>query len=157
MLLLDRLFAPGGRGHDAALLLARLGLVAIYLQSGFGKLGGYPGLVERLAEAGLPAPPLAAAAAVALELGGALAILVGLATRWGALALIGFTLLASLLFHDFWNFADADRERQAVQFLKNLGLAGGFLALLAAGPGRHALDARLGRGRRPGTPDAPRA
>lgn len=136
--------SPGTFTHDAALLLARLGLAAIYIQSGFGKIFDIPGLSATLAGLGLPLPPLAAVLTILVELGGGLALLLGFRTRLAALLLLGFTLLASLLFHDFWTFGPAERQMQAIQFMKNMGLAGGFLALLAAGPGRFSLDGRRG-------------
>jgi hypothetical protein len=36
---------------------------------------------------------------------------------------------------------------QQIQFMKNLGLIGGFLLLIGPGPGRFALDAMRGRAR----------
>jgi putative oxidoreductase len=59
-------------------------------------------------------------------------IIIGWQTRHAALALAGFTVLASVLFH-------LTPEGMQV-FLKNLSVAGGFLMLFAAGPGRWSLD-----------------
>lgn len=36
---------------------------------------------------------------------------------------------------------------QQIQFMKNLGLIGGFLLLIGSGPGRFSLDAMRGRAR----------
>lgn len=136
--------SPGSFLHDLALLLARLGLAAIYIQSGWGKIFRFPGLSEQLAGVGLPLAPLLAILAILVELGCGVAVLIGYRTRLCALALIAFTLLASLLFHDFWRQAGGERALQMIQFMKNMGLTGGFLALVAAGAGRFSLD---GRGR----------
>jgi putative oxidoreductase len=54
-----------------------------------------------------------------------------------ALALAGFCVLSALIFHN--EFGD---KTQLIQFMKNLGLAGGFLVLAAAGPGALSLDER---------------
>jgi putative oxidoreductase len=67
------------------------------------------------------------------ELGGGLLVLVGLKTRWAAIALFGFCLLTALFFH-----SGAD---QAIQLQKNVAMAGGFLALALLGPGAWSLDA----------------
>lgn len=142
---MHHLLAPNTVGHDAALLLARLGLAALFVQRGFGKLLGYPGLVGRVGELGLLLPPLAATLAIPLKPGGSLATVPGLATRWAALGLVVFTLRASVLVHISWNLPGPERAQQALRFMNNLDLAGGFLALLAAGRGRYALAARLGR------------
>ena len=52
----------------------------------------------------------------------------------------GFAVLAAAIFHH--NFGD---QIQLVMFMKNLSIAGGFLALTASGAGAISLDARLGR------------
>jgi putative oxidoreductase len=73
-------------------------------------------------------------AVIALELGGGLAILFGLFSRWAALGLAVFSVIAALIFHT--NFAD---QMQAVSFMKNLAIAGGLLLLYANGPGAWAV------------------
>ena len=60
------------------------------------------------------------------ELGGGLLVLVGLKTRWAAVALAGFCLLTAFFFH-----LGAD---QAIEFKKNVAMAGGFLVLATFGP-----------------------
>lgn len=77
---------------------------------------------------------------IALELGGGLALLAGVFTRWTSLALAGFSVVSALIFHA--NFAD---PIQSILFWKNVAMAGGFLVLAANGPGALSLDARLPR------------
>lgn len=136
--------SPGSLLHDLALLLARLGLAALYIQSGWGKIFRFSGLSDQLAGVGFPLAPLVAILTILVELGCGLAVLIGYRTRLCALVLAAFTLLASVLFHDFWSYGGGERQMQTIQFMKNMGLAGGFLALVAAGAGRFSLD---GRGR----------
>ncbi|HYF10058.1 MAG TPA: DoxX family protein, partial [Candidatus Paceibacterota bacterium] len=64
-------------------------------------------------------------------------LLLGYKTRWGAWALIVFTLVASAIFHNFLKDAS-----QIVMFLKNLALVGGLLYVAAYGPGLWSLDSR---------------
>jgi putative oxidoreductase len=71
---------------------------------------------------------------ILVELGGGIAIVAGLYTRLAALLLAGFTILTALLFH-----TGAD-QIQHIMFMKNLGLAGGFLFLVAHGAGRLSVD-----------------
>jgi putative oxidoreductase len=132
-------------GADAALLVGRLCLAAIFLWSGLGKIGGFGGFAGMLANQGLPAPTIAALVAVALETGGAALVILGLLTRLAAAGLILFTIAATLIAHDFWTLEGPERSMQQIQFMKNLGLIGGFLLLIGSGPGRFSLDALRGR------------
>lgn len=135
-------------GEAPALLLARIGLAAIFLYSGYGKVTGLTGFSTYLVNHGFPPGttyPLAALAGLTELLGG-LAILLGLQTRAAALVLALFVLVAALIGHRFWEAEAAQRSNQLIHFLKNIAMIGGFLALYAAGPGAFSLDARL-RGR----------
>lgn len=49
--------------------------------------------------------------------------------------MIVFTIAATLIGHRFWEFEAAAHQTQPGQFLKNLGLIGGFLFLVVAGGG----------------------
>jgi putative oxidoreductase len=59
------------RNRDGVLLLARILLAAIFVQSGFGKLMGFEGFATSMAAKGLPLPTLWAIAGVAAEFGAA--------------------------------------------------------------------------------------
>ena len=69
------------------------------------------------------------------ELGGGLLVLLGLFTRYAAIALAGFCLLAAWFFH----YQPGDMM-QMINFMKNITIAGGFLVLAGSGPGALALD-----------------
>ena len=77
---------------------------------------------------------------IVLELVGALAISIGYRTRVFAFLLAAYVVLAALLFH-----ADFNDPIQQSLFMKNLAMAGGFLVILARGPGEWSLDARIER------------
>jgi len=115
------------------LALGRVLLSVIFIVAGAQKLFNYAGTQQYMESAGLPGILLPLV--ILLELGGGLAILAGFMTRWVALALAGFTLAAGLLFH----FEPAN-QIENIMLMKNLAIAGGFLALAAAGPGAFALD-----------------
>jgi putative oxidoreductase len=125
---------------DVTLLIGRLALVALYLESAVGKFGALDGIAGALAVMGYPAALLFAAVAAAGELAGALGVAAGLFTRYAALGLVVFTVVATASFHIFWAFEDAARADQYMHFMKNFGLAGGLLILAAAGSGRFSLD-----------------
>lgn len=118
--------------HALISLVARVLLSAIFISSGYNKIVGYEGTAQYMASMGVSATLLPAV--ITLELGGGLAVLIGLFSRWAALGLAVFCIVAALLFH--FNFAD---QMQAAAFMKNLAIAGGLLLLFANGPGAWAV------------------
>lgn len=121
--------------HPHMLLVGRILLALIFVISGFGKITGYAGTQGYMQAFGVPGMLLPLV--IIVELGAGIALIVGWMTRWAALALAAFTLLAALIFHT--NFGD---QIQMIMFLKNLSIAGGMLALAVSGPGALALDTR---------------
>ena len=118
-------------------LAGRVGLAAVFLLAGISKIGGYAGTQGYMEINGVPGVLLPLV--IILEIGGGLALIAGWKTRWFALALAGFCVLAALLFHlDF-----GDRLQQ-ILFMKNLAIAGGLLILCHAGAGRFSID-KLGK------------
>jgi putative oxidoreductase len=116
-----------------ATLLGRIMLAAIFLQSGWGKIGGYAGTQGYMEKFGVSGQLLPLV--IAVELVGGILLVVGWMTRWAALALAGFTLIAALYFHT--DFAD---RMQIIHFMKNLAITGGLLVLFGQGPGRWSID-----------------
>ncbi len=108
--------------------IALLLLCAAYLQGGLNKALDFDAAIAEMKHFGLsPAGPLAVAVIV-LELGASALILTGF-WRWlGALALAGFTLMATFVALRFWGMAPGpERFMAANSFFEHLGLAGGFL------------------------------
>ncbi len=121
--------------HPQLLALGRILLAFIFVMAGFNKIVAYAGTQQYMEQAGLPG--LLLPLVILVELGGGLALVAGFMTRWAALALAFFTLLTAFIFH--FDFAD---QAQSIQFMKNLAIAGGLIALSVAGPGAFALDKR---------------
>lgn len=79
--------------------------------------------------------------ALLLQLGGGVLVAIGLWTRWAALALAGFCVVATALFHnDFSNLGELSN------FTKDMATAGGFLFVATFGPGAISIDRGLRRG-----------
>lgn len=122
---------------NISMLSARAMLAAVFIMAGFSKIGaGYTGTQAYMESVGLPG--LLLPAVITLEILGGIAILTGFQTRIAALMLAAFTLLAAVLFH-----SDFNQQLQVILFMKNIGLAGGFLVLAAQGPGDWALNPKL--------------
>ena len=116
-------------------LIGRLLIAAIFLLTGLEKIDDFTGTQEFMMSKGVPGAILPLV--IALEIGGAAAIILGWKTRITALLLATFTLLAALLFH-----TDFSNHMQYLSFLKNLGIAGGFLFLVVNGSGRISIEAK---------------
>lgn len=128
------------KSNDTAALAARVLLAFMFVSAGWGKLANFAGTVGYVASAHLPMPEVATALALVVELAGGLMLAFGFKARWAALALAGFTLVASIAFHDFWNLSGADAMMNQLLFFKNVAVIGGLLMVFAFGPGRWSLD-----------------
>ncbi|MGB7336026.1 MAG: DoxX family protein [Salaquimonas sp.] len=124
---------------NLTLLIGRILLAFIFIMAGASKFGAIAGTAGYIASKGLPAATLLAWAAAVFELVAGLMILVGFKTRLAAYALALFCLVAGLIFH-----FDPAVQAEMINFMKNLAIAGGFLALSVSGPGAYSLDARRG-------------
>ncbi len=129
--------------QDVLLLVARVLAGWIYLQSGWSKLSNVEGFAAGLARRGVP--ELLGYAAPYVEFLGGLALVCGFATRYAALLLIAFTLMATWTSHIYWSMPAEEQGRQATQFWKNVTMTGGLLALFVTGGGRFSIDRLLSR------------
>jgi putative oxidoreductase len=127
------------------LLVARILLALMFVLAGISKLTGLEGTAGYIASAGLPAAQLLALGAGVLELVAGVLLIVGWQARWAALSLAAFTVVASLLFHNFWAMPKEQQFMQQLMFLKNLAVTGGLLFVFAYGAGSLSVDARRGR------------
>lgn len=121
--------------HDLITLVARVLIASLFIVFGYEKVTGYAASVGYMEAYGLPGALLPLA--IAAELGGGIAILLGLFSRWAALALAGFCIVTALVFHTAWS-GDGG-QAQFINFMKNLALAGGLLLLFANGPAKYAV------------------
>ena len=128
--------------HSPALLVGRILASIIFILGGYGKLMAMAGTVGYLQKLGVPLPAIAYYGTVAIELGGGILLLLGLQTRIVALVLALFCIATALLAH-----TDFSSQAQQINFMKNLAMAGGYLAFVAAGAGAYSLDAIIGRRR----------
>ena len=121
--------------QNLADLLGRVLIAAIFLVAGLNKISGYDGTVGYMESMGVPGVLLPLV--IALEVLGAVAIIVGWRTRLFAFLLAGFSVASAVIFHR----ALGD-SMQFILFMKNVAMAGGFLFLVARGAGEWSLDAR---------------
>ncbi|HEY9546806.1 MAG TPA: DoxX family protein [Solimonas sp.] len=113
-------------------LVGRILIAALFVIAGWGKIGGYAGTQQYMESMGVPGALLPLV--IALELGGGIAIVLGLFTRPIALLIAGFSIASALLFHS------ASDQVNQIMLMKDFAIAGGFLFLVAHGAGRISLD-----------------
>lgn len=130
-----------------ALLAGRILLSILFITSGWGKIAGYAGTAGYMESVGVPSILLPLV--ILTELGGGLLVLVGYQTRIAAFLLAGFCLLAGYLFHYLAITGTPGQEMMDMNnwlaFMKNITIAGGFLALVGSGAGALSVDAKLGK------------
>lgn len=119
--------------NNTVLLIARILMPILFITAGWGKINGYTATAGYMTSMGVPSffLPLT----ILLEFGGGLAILFGFLTRTTAIITAVFTVLTALIFH-----TDFSVPVNQMMFMKNLSIAGGFLALFVAGPGAFSID-----------------
>ena len=125
---------------DVAALVGRVLLALMFVWAGYGKITGYAGTAGWMASSGMPMVGLLLPLAILIELGGGIALIVGFKARWVALALAGFTLVASLIFHNFWAMTGDAVMTNTLFFYENVAVIGGMLMVFAFGPGRFSVD-----------------
>jgi len=125
---------------DLVLLLGRLLLGGIFVFSGYFKVTAVATFAASLERRGVPFAPVMGAIGAYVEFLGGLAIVLGIELRYTSVLMIGFVIVATLISHRFWELAGEARGAQQTQFLKNVGIAAGFVLLHGAGGGRIALE-----------------
>ncbi len=114
-------------------LIGRILISALFLISAFNKvfnLDGSMGWME-----GFGVPGFLIFPAIVIEIILPILVIVGYQARIAAGVLAIFCLLTAFIFH--FDFSD---QSQLVSFLKNVGLAGGFLFIVANGTKGWAVD-----------------
>ncbi len=119
-------------------LLARVMLAYVFFMEGVGKIVNYAAVIGYMQSHGVDGRLLPLA--ILTEVLGSLFVLVGFRTRWAAVALSGFCVLAALLFHT------SGAYEETLELQKDVAIGGGLLALALLGPGPWSIDAWRKRG-----------
>ena len=131
--------------HNPLSLVGRLLMAVLFLPTGINKIAGFASTVGYIASKGAPVPEVAAIIAIIVEVGGGLALILGFKARWAALALAAFTLVATVMFHNYWTFPAEQQMMQQLMFMKNVAVIGGLLTLAAWGAGAWSVDGKSSR------------
>jgi len=117
-------------------LVGRVFISLVFLLSGFNKIGNYEGTVDWMESLGMPGIFLIPA--IILEVVAPILIIVGYKVRISAALLSLFCIATAVIFHN-----DFSNQMQFISFMKNIGLAGGFLFLVVNGAKDFSLDKKL--------------
>jgi len=130
------------QGFNSLLMLfGRIGLSAIFLLAGIHKLLNFEFYQKSLTERGFQYIPILIVVAALVEILGAISLLLGWKTRWGAMLLLLFMIPTTVIFHNFWDYAEpALRDLQMNMFFKNIAILGGLLYVLSFSAGGISID-----------------
>src|SRR5437763_11665571 len=128
------------------LLAGRVLMGWIYVESGWRKLAGMDAFVASLVRRNVPQATVLGWIGAPLEFLGGLALVLGAWTRCATIAMIVFTVVATLIGHRYWEITDlAVRRMQQSHFAKNLTIIGGLILLFVTRAGRFSFDGRWRR------------
>ena len=113
--------------------LGRVLLSTLFLVEGIGKISLQEDVIMYMDDYGVP--EILFAPAVILETLFPLLLIVGYKTKWAALIMALFTFTVAIIFH-----TDFSEGMQMVFFLKDIAIGGGFMIIVAYGPGKISLD-----------------
>lgn len=119
--------------EGAILLVARVLFGGVVAFTGLNHFLDGEGMIGYAQHKGLPAPTLAVYGSGAVLVLGGISIVLGVLPVVGAVAVTIFLLVAAVLMHDFWAVSADEQQTEMTQFLKNVALAGGALALAVLG------------------------
>ena len=117
-------------------LIGRAFISLVFLLSGFNKIGSYEGTVNWMESFDIPGIFLIPA--IILEIAAPILIMVGYKVKITAALLSLFCITTAIIFHN-----DFSNQMQFISFMKNIGLAGGFLFLVINGAKNFSLDKKF--------------
>ncbi|MCE9537794.1 MAG: DoxX family protein [Bacteroidetes bacterium] len=92
---------------------------------------------------GVPVPSVLVPLSGGLAIIGAISIILGYKTKWGALLIVAFLIPVTLFMHAFWKETDpTEMQRQMTSFMKNTSMLGGALIISYFGAGPLSVDAK---------------
>ena len=113
--------------------VGRVLLSALFLIEGLGKISIQEDVIMYMEDYGVPG--ILFVPATVLEILFPLLLIVGYKTKWAASIMALFTFAVAIIFH-----TDFSEGMQMMLFLKDIAIAGGFMIIVAYGPGKISLD-----------------
>ena len=113
------------------LFLGRLLLGGAFVFAGLRNIQNAAFLTGLMAARGVPQARLALWAGIVLQIIAGALVMAGLWTAIACAVLVLFLIVATPMFHNFWDHQGPDRAARINGFVGNVALSGGFLTLIA--------------------------
>jgi putative oxidoreductase len=138
--LLSRADGFATKSSDTMILIGRILLAWLFVGTAYGTIINFAGSVGYFTSLKVPAPLLFTWLALVIELLLSAGLILGIGTRYCAILAFVFVLVATALGHRYWEYPAAQQTGQYINFLKNISIMGGALAIFVTGGGRFSLD-----------------
>ncbi len=130
---------------DVLILIGRVLLAWIFVGVAYGAITNFAGSLGYFTSLKVPGPLLFTWLALVVELLLSAGLILGIGTRYCAILAFVFVLVATGLGHRYWEYPAAQQIGQYNNFLKNISIMGGALAIFVTGAGRFSLDRMLAK------------
>ena len=118
--------------HSVLTILGHVLVGSVFISQAVGTLppGRFANHANKLRDKGFPLPNIVLACGLAIMLAGGTMVIFDVYARSGAWMLIGFTVIATILYQNFWSIADPARRREKRgTFFNNLAILGGLFLI----------------------------
>jgi putative oxidoreductase len=134
------------KSTDVLILLGRILLAWVLVGVAYGAIINFAGSLSYFTSLKLPAPALFTWLALVLEIAISAGLILGIGTRYAAVLMFVFVVVATAIAHRYWEYpAGPQQIGQYNNFLKNISILGGALAIFVTGAGRFSLDRALAK------------
>lgn len=121
--------------HTTLQIVGQVLIGSLFLAQGLGALSRarFKFHSGRLAERRIPTPEFVLVCGLAMMLAGGIMVMLDIFSAVGALLLLIFSIVATVLFQNYWSIKDpVTRRSKRSSFFNNLAIIGGLLLILAA-------------------------
>ena len=144
--LLARVDGFATKNADFLILVGRILLAWLFVGTAFATITNFAGSLSYFTSLKLPGPALFTWLALVLELLMCAGLILGVATRWAAILVFAFVVVATAIAHRYWEYpAGPQQIGQYNNFLKNISIMGGALTIFVTGAGRFSVDRVLAK------------
>ncbi len=134
------------KSADLLILVGRILLAWVFVGVAYGAITNFAGSLAYFTSQKLFSPELFTWVALLLELVISASLILGVGTRYGAILTFAFVVVATAIAHRYWEFpAGPQQIGQYNNFLKNISIMGGAVAIFVTGGGRLSLDHMLAK------------